>query len=101
MSTAEDLLHTLRQQGSGNTADDEPDSLLSSYKRIRQQSLKLCNELETEDFELQADAFVSPMKWHLAHTSWFFETFILKNTPDYLTLITMPLANNTLAINAA
>jgi ergothioneine biosynthesis protein EgtB len=83
MSTAEDLLHTLRQQGSGNTADDEPDSLLSSYKRIRQQSLKLCNELETEDFELQADAFVSPMKWHLAHTSWFFETFILKNTPDY------------------
>jgi hypothetical protein len=83
MSTAEDLLHTLRQQGASNTANDEPDSLLSNYKRIRQQSLKLCNELETEDFELQADAFVSPIKWHLAHTSWFFETFILKNTPNY------------------
>ena len=84
MSTAEDLLHTLRQQqGSSHALDNEPDSLLNNYQRIRQQSLKLCHELETEDFELQADAFVSPIKWHLAHTSWFFETFVLKNTPDY------------------
>jgi ergothioneine biosynthesis protein EgtB len=83
MSTAEILLHTLRQQGTCYIANDNLDSALSNYKRIRQQSLTLCNELETEDLELQADAFVSPMKWHLAHTSWFFETFILKNTPDY------------------
>jgi ergothioneine biosynthesis protein EgtB len=84
MSTAEDLLHTLRQQhGSNHSLNDEPDSLLNQYQRIRQQSLKLCNELEIEDFELQAEAFVSPTKWHLAHTSWFFETFVLKNTPDY------------------
>ena len=84
MSTAEDLLHTLRQQKSSNqTQHDEPNELLSNFQRIRQQSLKLCHELEIEDFELQADAFVSPIKWHLAHTSWFFETFILKNTPNY------------------
>lgn len=84
MSTAEDLLHTLRQQqGADQTQSNDPDSLFNRYQQVRQQSLKLCNELETEDFELQADAFVSPMKWHLAHTSWFFETFILKNTPDY------------------
>ena len=84
MSTAEDLLHTLRQQqGLDQTQSNDPDSLFNRYQRVRQQSLKLCSELETEDFELQADAFVSPMKWHLAHTSWFFETFLLKNTPDY------------------
>ena len=84
MSTAEALLHSLRQQTkTGHTHSDEPDSLPSLYLRIRQQSLTLCQELEIEDFELQADDFVSPIKWHLAHTSWFFETFILKNISDY------------------
>lgn len=83
-STAEDLLQTLRQQaGSGQHLNNEPDSLLNKYQRIRQQSLTLCNELEIEDFELQADDFVSPVKWHLAHTSWFFETFVLKSTANY------------------
>lgn len=84
MSTAEALLHSLRQQTkTGHTHSDEPDSLPNRYLRIRQQSLKLCQELEIEDFELQAADFVSPIKWHLAHTSWFFETFILKNISDY------------------
>jgi len=84
MSTAEELLQTLRQQQAANHGlNEEADSLLNRYQRVRQQSLKLCHELEIEDFELQAEAFVSPTKWHLAHTSWFFETFILKNTPDY------------------
>jgi ergothioneine biosynthesis protein EgtB len=84
ISTAEDLLQTLRQQtGSGQCLNNEPDSLLNKYQRVRQQSLTLCDELEIEDFELQADDFVSPIKWHLAHTSWFFETFVLKNTPNY------------------
>jgi ergothioneine biosynthesis protein EgtB len=83
-STAEDLLQTLRQQaGSGQHLNNEPDSLLNKYQRIRQQSLTLCNELEIEDFELQADDFVSPVKWHLANTSWFFETFVLKSTANY------------------
>jgi ergothioneine biosynthesis protein EgtB len=84
MSTAENLLHTLRQKQETNyKLDDERESLLNDFQRVRQQSLKLCNELEIEDFELQADAFVSPIKWHLAHTSWFFETFVLKIIPDY------------------
>lgn len=90
-STAEDILQSLRQQrGNNDDSDAETsaathtgESLSHYYQRIRQQSLKLCAGLETEDFELQADAFVSPTKWHLAHTTWFFETFVLKNTPDY------------------
>jgi ergothioneine biosynthesis protein EgtB len=48
------------------------------FNVTREQSLEICSPLENEDFSLQADAFVSPPKWHLAHTSWFFETFILK-----------------------
>lgn len=48
------------------------------YTDVRQQSLNLCRPLQAADYELQAAEFVSPIKWHLAHTSWFFETFLLK-----------------------
>mgnify|MGYP005987195185 CR=1 FL=1 len=47
------------------------------YMQVRQQSLALIEPLSAEDCALQASAFVSPAKWHLAHTTWFFETFIL------------------------
>jgi len=48
------------------------------YIEIRKQSLKLCLPLVVEDFGVQPMADASPPKWHLAHTTWFFETFILK-----------------------
>ncbi|MGB0996760.1 MAG: ergothioneine biosynthesis protein EgtB [Pseudomonadales bacterium] len=52
-------------------------SLTARYQTVRQQSLNLCQPLETEDFGVQPMADASPPKWHLAHTSWFFETFLL------------------------
>ena len=52
--------------------------LTRDYHACRQHSVKACETLELEDYGLQAAAFASPPKWHLAHTSWFFETFILK-----------------------
>ena len=48
------------------------------YQQTRDQSVSFCAPLEREDYSLQAEAFVSPPKWHLAHTTWFFETFLLK-----------------------
>lgn len=47
------------------------------YHKVRHQSEALCKALKTEDYVPQAAEFVSPPKWNLAHTSWFFETFIL------------------------
>ena len=52
-------------------------SLLQRYQQTRQQSLQACEPLAIDDFGLQAEVFTSPPKWHLAHTSWFFETFLL------------------------
>jgi len=52
-------------------------TLLEKYRRIRAFSHELCASLEPEDYVIQSMDDVSPTKWHLAHTSWFFETFLL------------------------
>lgn len=49
-----------------------------AYNRIRRDSNSICEPLEIEDYVVQSMADASPIKWHLAHTSWFFEQFILK-----------------------
>src|ERR1035441_5182512 len=47
------------------------------YLEIREQTERLCAPLQIEDFVIQPVMDVSPPKWHMAHTTWFFETFIL------------------------
>lgn len=60
-------------------------TLLDNYQNIRQTSIDLCRYLLPEDFVVQPIADVSPPKWHLGHTTWFFETFILKKYhKDYI-----------------
>lgn len=48
------------------------------YPQVRLQTEQLCAPLQTDDYCLQTAEYVSPPKWHLAHTSWFFERFILE-----------------------
>ncbi len=58
--------------------------LRERYRHVRNFSDKLCETLEPEDCVIQTMPEASPTKWHLAHTSWFFETFILKpSLPGY------------------
>lgn len=56
------------------------ESLIEFYKAVRQFSHTLAEPLEIEDYVVQSMPDVSPTKWHLAHTSWFFETFVLSKT---------------------
>lgn len=59
-------------------------SLLDFFLSTRKHTEALCAPLETEDYVVQPMADVSPPKWHLGHSSWFFEEFILKPyAPDY------------------
>ena len=51
--------------------------LLDRYQQVRQVSEKICQPLAIEDYTIQSMPDVSPPKWHLAHTTWFFETFLL------------------------
>ena len=56
-----------------------PIVLAEEYHNIRTQTERLCQPLKTEDYVPQPVEFTSPPKWHLAHTTWFFEEMILKS----------------------
>lgn len=58
------------------------EELVEHYKRIRERTEALAKPLATEDYMIQAMTNASPTKWHLAHVSWFFEAFILKDFED-------------------
>ncbi len=61
--------------------------LIQRYQKVRNFSFDLCKPLVTEDYVIQSMPNVSPTKWHLAHTSWFFEAFVLnKANPNYKSL---------------
>ena len=55
----------------------ERDPRLGHYFRTREYTERLCEPLITEDFGIQSMNEVSPPKWHLAHSTWFFENFVL------------------------
>jgi len=52
--------------------------LAERYLQVRRFSEQICAPLQTEDYQIQSILETSPPKWHLAHVSWFFETFLLK-----------------------
>lgn len=59
--------------------------LLEQYLLTRSTSRDICSHLQTEDYGVQPVEQVSPPKWHLGHTTWFFETFILQPfSSDYV-----------------
>lgn len=63
------------------------ETVLKQFRKVRNFTHYLVEPLETEDLVIQAMESASPAKWHLAHTSWFFETFVLgKFVPDFESL---------------
>ncbi|MEM1183337.1 MAG: ergothioneine biosynthesis protein EgtB, partial [Acidobacteriota bacterium] len=61
----------------------DADSLARRYTAVRDATARLCRPLEVEDYVVQSMPDASPAKWHLAHTTWFFEAFILARQPGY------------------
>jgi ergothioneine biosynthesis protein EgtB len=75
------LNSSLSSTNSENSAEDilsPRQRLFLKFSDVRQESENICAPLEVEDYGIQTMPDVSPPKWHLAHTSWFFETFLLK-----------------------
>lgn len=73
-----------REKMANRMESGEKESVLARYQRIRAWTTHLCEPLEIEDMVVQSMPDVSPTKWHLAHTTWFFETFVLReHMPGY------------------
>ncbi len=70
-------MSTVRRASAVESTDSRAD-LLASYGEVRRQTESLCRPLAVEDYGIQSMPDVSPPKWHLAHTTWFFETFLLR-----------------------
>jgi ergothioneine biosynthesis protein EgtB len=58
-------------------------SLAERFTLVRRRTLALCEPLTVEDHQIQPFPEASPAKWHLAHTTWFFETFVLAGEPPF------------------
>ncbi len=69
--------------GAGLAHERKADPLLARYRQVRAASESLAAPLSPEDMAAQSMPDASPAKWHLAHISWFFETFILGGQPGY------------------
>jgi ergothioneine biosynthesis protein EgtB len=77
----DDVLDSTAQE---QIAADDRAAALARFEAIRRDSEALAANLTAEDQAIQSMPDVSPTKWHLAHTSWFFETLILTRfDPDY------------------
>jgi ergothioneine biosynthesis protein EgtB len=63
--------------------DHDVAGLRDRYERIRNFSARIIESLSPEDCVIQSMPDASPTRWHLAHTTWFFETFVLKARPGY------------------
>jgi len=58
--------------------------MIARFLKVRQKTEQICTPLLVEDYSVQPSDFASPPKWHLAHTTWFWEEFLLtKYDPDY------------------
>src|SRR6202521_1692354 len=58
-------------------------SIADLYQKVRARTLEIVAPLEIEDYVIQTAEFMSPPRWHIGHTSWFFETVLRAHQPGY------------------
>ena len=72
------IAQTTKTKLSANAA-----TMIELFKQIRQQTMQIVAPLEIEDYVIQTAEFMSPPRWHIGHTSWFFETLLQTYEPGY------------------
>src|SRR5438034_8726133 len=64
-------------------AKPEVQLIVDLYRHVRARTLEIVAPLEIEDYVIQTADFMSPPRWHIGHTSWFFETVLQRYQPGY------------------
>src|SRR5215475_2804854 len=59
------------------------DAVIELFNQVRAQTMRIVAPLEIEDYVVQTAEFMSPPRWHIGHTSWFFETLLQTCLPGY------------------
>src|SRR6266536_4050301 len=77
------FLRTLMTSESQVAAAIDTRSIADLYQRVRARTLEIVAPLEIEDYVVQTAEFMSPPRWHIGHTSWFFETLLQTCLPGY------------------
>ena len=72
------MVSTIQQSAESRTR-----SLLGLYRGVRARTMEIVAPLEIEDYVIQTAEFMSPPRWHIGHTSWFFETLLQAHQPGY------------------
>ncbi|HEY6400599.1 MAG TPA: DinB family protein [Blastocatellia bacterium] len=73
---------TMIHQATGRYAN-RIEATIELFNRVRAQTMRIVGPLEIEDYVVQTAEFMSPPRWHIGHTSWFFETLLRTYSPDY------------------
>lgn len=73
-------MDNLKLKNKPSTHDLKLEKIIQRFNQTREQTEAICKPLVLEDYSVQPIDFVSPPKWHLAHSNWFFEQFVL--TPN-------------------
>src|SRR5215813_9269143 len=58
-------------------------NLIAMYKNVRSETMRIVEPLEIEDYVIQTAPFMSPPRWHIGHTTWFFEMLLKNYQPRY------------------
>src|SRR5437867_11757587 len=64
-------------------ADVSVPSITTLYQHVRALTMEIVAPLEIEDYVIQTAEFMSPPRWHIGHTTWFFETILKSFKPGY------------------
>jgi formylglycine-generating enzyme required for sulfatase activity len=72
------MVSTIRQSAASDSG-----TMITLYRDVRARTMEIVAPLEIEDYVIQTAEFMSPPRWHIGHTSWFFETLLQTYKPGY------------------